>query len=261
MRRPYIQLLFIMVLTFVLTSCITTHETNYMQAPKNFIPAYKDTVSYKDYRLKSGDKLFIQVYSLDEKTNALFNGSTNGSMQMMSGGSGDGMDLYSYIIDNEGSIQLPLIGSVILQGRTIREAKHILEEAIKPVLKINSVDVRMLSRYFSIVGNGKSGRFAFPRDKINIFQALALAGDLGLYADRSKIRILRETGSGTQIKVFDIRTENIVNSEFYYLEPNDVLFLQPMKQQFFGVSTLWTAISTLVTTYSIGFIFYKSFIQ
>jgi len=261
MRRPYIQLLIIMMLTFQFTSCITTHDTNYMQAPKNFIPAYKDTVSYSDYRLKPSDKLFIQVYSLDEQTNALFNGSSGSGMQMMSAGSGDGGDLYSYIVGKEGNIQLPVVGAVYVQGQTLREARKTLEDAIKPVLKINSVNVRMTGLYFSVVGNGKSGRFAFPREKINVFQALALAGDFGTYTDRSKIRILRETENGSMIETFDLRSADIVHSRFYYLEPNDVIFLQPMRKQFFGVTTFWTAISTLVTTYSIGFIFYKSFIE
>jgi polysaccharide export outer membrane protein len=197
---------------------------------------------------------------MDEKTNVLFNGTANVGMQMLSSNvSGEGSDLYTYIIDAQGMIQLPLVGPVLLKGKTIRESKKALEEAIKPILKINSVDVRMVGRYFSIIGSGKSGRFAFPREKVNIFQALALIGDFGFYTDRSKIRILRETENGTQIKTFDVRSADIIHSEFYYLEPNDVIFLQPMKSEFFGVTTFWTAVSTLVTTYSFGVIIFKTF--
>ena len=134
-------------------------------------------------------------------------------------------------------------------------------KSIEPILKINSVDVRMVGRYFSIVGSGKSGRFAFPREKVNIFQALAMIGDFSYYTDRSTIKILRETNKGNQIKVFDARSVDIMHSEFYYLEPNDVIFLQPMKSQFFGVSTFWTALSTVVTTYSFGVIIYKTFLE
>lgn len=261
MRRRFIQLLCITMLTVKFTSCITTHETNYMQTTKNFIPSYRDTVEYQDYRLRDGDKLFIQVYSIDEKTNALFNGSSNMSSQMMGGSGGESNDLYTYTIDKNGEIKLPLIGAVVLRGKTIREAKGHLEKSIEPILKINSVDVRMVGRYFSIVGSGKSGRFAFPREKVNIFQALAMIGDFSYYTDRSTIKILRETNKGNQIKVFDARSVDIMHSEFYYLEPNDVIFLQPMKSQFFGVSTFWTALSTVVTTYSFGVIIYKIFLE
>lgn len=262
MRKLLNQLWFIIVLTLQLTSCITTHQINYLQSPKNFIPAYKDTFSYHDYRLKEGDRLFVQVYSTDDKTNILFNGSGSSSSQMMAGsGSNENLDLYTYSIQTNGCIQFPIIGDVKVVGKTIRQTKELLESAIKPVLKVNSVDVRMVGRSFSIIGSGKSGRFPFPREKVNIYQALALAGDFGFYADRSKIRILRVTQKGNQIKTFDARSIDIINSEFYYLEPDDVIFLQPMKEQFFGVSTFWMAVSTLVTTFSFGILIYKSFIK
>lgn len=260
MRKTFIQLLFFIILALQLTSCITTHQINYLQPPKNFIPAYKDTFSYRDYRLKEGDRLSVQVYSMDEKTNTLFNGSGSSGSQMATGtGSNDNLDLYTYLVQPNGCIEFPIIGEVQVKGKTVRETKEIIENAIKPLLKINSVDVRMIGRTFSIIGSGKAGRFAFPREKVNIYQALALAGDVGFFADKSKIRILRVTDKGNQIKTFDVRSVDIINSEFYYLEPDDVIFLQPMKQQFFGVSTFWMAVSTLVTTYSFGVILYKSF--
>ncbi len=84
--------------------------------------------------------------------------------------------------------------------------------------------MRIVSRTFSIIGAGKAGRYNFPREKVNVYQALAIAGDLGFYVDRSKIKILRETEKGVQIKTFDIRSIDVINSEFYYLEPNDIYF-------------------------------------
>jgi len=110
----------------------------------------------------------------------------------------------------------------------------------------------MVGRTFSIIGSGKSGRFSFPREKVNIYQALAMAGDLGLYTDRSKIKILRVTEKGNVIKIFDVRNVNIINSEFYYLEPDDIIFLQPLNQQFFRATTFWTTLSTVITTVSLG---------
>lgn len=271
MRKSLFKILFILSLALELTSCVTTHQINYMQPPKDFVQAYKDTVSYKDYHLKEGDKLYIQVYSIDEKSNVLFNGSRNSSQQTMtnSSGSSDNLDLYTYTIQLNGCVKLPIVGEVNIKGKTLREAKELLENKISPIISndssalgsVCSVDLRMIGRYFNIIGAGKSGRFSFPREKVNIFQAIAMSGDFGFYANRSKIKIIRETGTGTEIKVFDARSEDIIHSEFYYLEPNDVIVLEPLKQQFFGVSTFWTALSTVVATYSFGVIIYKSFIQ
>ena len=261
MRNPFLLLLPFILLALQFTSCITTRDTNYLQAPKDIIPAYKDSIPYHDYRLKEGDKLFIQVYSTDDKTNALFNGgSGNMGQQMMSGGgSGENMDLYTSIVRPNGTVLLPLIGEVALEGKTLREAKVVLEESIKPILPVNSVDIRIMGKFFSILGAGKSGRFAIPKDKINLYQALAMAGDFGFYANRSKVRIIRETKEGTKIKVFDARSIDIMHSEFYYIEPNDVIYIEPLIAQFFGVTTFWTAVSTVMTTFSFGLFVFNVF--
>lgn len=257
MQKSIVRTLVIMLFALQLTSCITTHQLNYLQAPKNFIPAYKDTVAYTDYVLKEGDRLYIQVYSIDDKTNVLFNGSGSSGYQLNSANS-DNQDLFTYIVLPDGNIHFPMVGDVLLKGKTIRETKALLQNEIKSILPVNSVDVRMVGRTFSIIGAGKSGKFEFPREKVNIFQALAMIGDVGFYTDRSKIKILRESDDGAKIKSFDLRSVDIINSEFYYLEPNDVIFLQPMKEQFYGVTTFWSALATLATTYSFGVIIYKT---
>jgi len=268
MRITIYRFLFLLVLTFQLSSCLTTRHINYLQEPKNFIPAYKDTFTYNEYKLKESDRLYIQVYSLDEKTNALFNGGGSmGGSQMVSAGGGNGannsggnLDLYTYVIGTNGCIDFPIVSEIKLIGNTIRESKEIIENAIKPVLKISSVDVHMVGRSFSVIGAGKSGKFPFPHEKVNIYQAIALAGDFGTFTDRSKIKILRETEKGTLIKTFDIRSIDIINSEFYYLEPDDVIFLQPLNQQFFGATSLWTTISTVITSISFGVGLYYLFV-
>jgi polysaccharide biosynthesis/export protein len=254
-------IIIIVLLSLILTSCVTTHDTSYLQSPKqsfSSVPSYKDTISYQDYRIRVGDKLNIQVYSTDDKTNSLFNSSLQGGMSIAASSSNDNIDLYIYIVDNNGSIHLPLVGDVKVLGKTVRESKYILEESIKPVLPLNSVDVRLIGRYFSVIGSGKSGRFPMLKEKVNVFQALAMFGDFGFYVDRKKIRIIRQTESGTIIKKFDIRSADIIHSEYYYIEPNDVIYVEPLTAQFFGVTTFWSAIGTVMTTFTFGVFLYKS---
>jgi len=251
MHKSIIQLLFVFLLIIGLTSCITTRQTNYLQAPKSFGHNYKDTVSYQDYHLKESDRIFIQVYSTDLKTSALFNGTGNMGAQMSIGGAaGESSDLYSYLVQSNGNIQFPIVGEIPVIGKTLRETKNVIEEAIKPILKINSVDVRLVGKSFSVIGSGKSGRIPMQKEKVNIFEALVLAGDVGFYTNRSKVKILRQNQNGTQIKTFDIRGTDIINSDFYYIEPDDVVFLEPMNAQFFGITTFWGAVSTVIATVS-----------
>jgi polysaccharide export outer membrane protein len=122
------------------------------------------------------------------------------------------------------------------------------------------VEIKIAERYFSIIGNSGNGLIQIPKEKINIFQALAMAGDIGLYGDKSKIRILRETANGTVIKTFDVRSADIINSEYFYVEPNDVIYVQNLDEQFFSVTNLPGLFSTIVSTFSFGVFIYNLFV-
>jgi polysaccharide export outer membrane protein len=240
----------------LLSSCVTSKTINYLQQPGFHIPAYKDSISFTDYRLRVGDRIFVRIYSTDDMTNALFNAGMGGNAGSMGGGGGS--DLYTYLVEENGSITFPMIGDVPVVGKTIREATIILEKAIEPLFKFSSVELRVLNRSFSVIGNGNSAFVNMPQEKINIFKALALAGDVGMFDDRSRVRVLRETENGVQIKMFDLRSIDLLHSEYFYIEPNDVIYIQPLNEQFFRITTLPALISTVVTTFSFGILIYDS---
>jgi len=81
---------------------------------------------------------------------------------------------------------------------------------------------------------------------------------VGMYDDRSKVRVLRETANGVQIKTFDLRSADLIRSEFFYIEPNDVIYIQPLNEQFFRISNLPSLITTVVSTFSFGVLIYDS---
>lgn len=228
-----------------------------MQPPGFNIPAYKDSLSFEDYKLRVGDRITMKIYSTDDKTNAFFNNST-GNSSMLSG-TGGVMDLNTYLVENNGSVNLPMIGEVQLVGQTTREATSTLEKAIESLFKFSTVEIRVVNRNFSIIGNGKASYITIPQEKINIFKALAMAGDLGIYADRSKVRVLRETDNGVQIKTFDLRSSDIIHSEFFYIEPNDVIYIQTINERFFSITNLPGLVSTTVSTISFGVILYDTY--
>jgi len=233
-----------------LSSCITSGKINYMQSPGFNIPAYKDSISFEDYRLRVGDRIFVKVYSTDNQTNALFNGTGNNTQSMISGGGAS--DLYTYAVERDGSINFPMIGAIPMSGKTVREATITLEKSIEPLFRFSTVELRVINRNFSVLGSGRSAYFALPQEKINIFKALAMAGDVGIYSDRSRVRILRETDKGPIIKQFDLRSADIIHSEFYYIESNDVIYIQPLNEQFFSITNFTGLISTVVSTFSFG---------
>ena len=262
MRKSIIQSLIFTLLVFLLASCMTPRRLNYLQSSKYIHFDYADSVPYSDYKLKQGDKLFIRLITPNEKLSTMFNGggAGGGSQMMMTGNSSGGAsDLYTYLIKSNGAVSLPIVGDVQLEGLTMREAKHALVAALKSESSLVSVNIYMSNRSFSVIGAGSSGNISFMKDKINIFEAVALMGDFGFYADRSKIKILRELPNGETItKTFDVRGVEILHSEFYYIEPNDVIFIQPLNEKFFGINSFWTAVSFVTSTFSFGLFLYST---
>lgn len=255
-----------LLLPIALTSCVTARRVNYMQAPDRKIPAYTDTLQYEDYTLRKDDRLYIYVYSLDESISKMYNAGSNASYmrQQMSSGGGSmygSYDLYTYLVDEEGNIEFPTLGKLQVLGKTTREVQYMLEDELATLLKdmpgykTISVEVQMMQRSFSIIGM-KSGRFNITKEKTTIFEALAMAGDIGEYGDKAQLKIVREKNGETTIKTFDVRSEDIINSEFYYVEPNDIIYIRRFNGYSFGINHVSAAIGVVSSTISLGVFVY-----
>lgn len=258
MRKSFLLLLLPL---FMMASCVTSRRVNLMQeAGKHGIPEYADTLSYEDYQLRIGDRMYIYVYSVDERINKMFNVSGTGisSHMMRQNTSGTGYDLYTYKVKENGNITFPMVGEIPVRGLTTREVKRLLEDELSGFVKnygdyqMISVEVNIVSRRFSVISDRGSGTFSIPKEKVTIFEALAMAGDIGDFGDRSKVRIVREKEGVTDVKVFDVRSGDIINSEYYYIEPNDVIYIQRIKGQSFGINSVTTSISVVATSLAFG---------
>ena len=257
-----IKKLLIILLPLLLASCVTSNKVNLMQeAGKHKIPSYADTLSYEDYQVRVGDRMYIYVYSIDERVSQMFNSSGHGinASQMRQNNMGGSYDLYTYLVLEDGTIDYPMVGKVPVRGKTTREIKLLLEKELAGYIassyteyQVVSVEVNIVRRSFSVISDHGSGTFTIQKEKVTIYEALAMAGDIGDFGDRSQVRIIRETEGKTQIKVFDIRSKDIINSEFYYIEPNDVIYIQRIKGQSFGINSVTTTISVAATTLAFG---------
>lgn len=262
--RKLRYILFFAIVSYMLSSCVTARKVNYMQEPDKYIPHYADTLSFEDYELRIGDRLYVYVYSLDEKVTAMYNaGGSNASTMryQMNGSSGGSYDLYTYLIDDDGNINFPTIGKVYVRGMTTREVKHKLEEELSALLKeipgysTVSVEVNIVNRSFSIIG-AQSGRYMINKEKMTIFEALAMAGDLNEFNSRKEIKLVREKEGVTTIKTFDARSKDLVNSEYYYIEPNDIIYIRQIPGYSFGINSASTVLGVTATTISFGVLIY-----
>lgn len=261
------KIAYLAIVGFILASCVTARKVNYMQEPDKHIPTYADTLSFEDYQLRIGDRIYIYVYSLDENIQKMYNagGGANSAymrQQMMNNSMYGSQELYTYLVDEEGDITFPTIGKIYVQGKTTREVKYKLEEELSKLLKelpgynTISVEVHIVNRSFSIIG-AQSGRYPINKEKMTIFEALAMAGDLGEFNSRKEIKLVREKNGVTTIKTFDARTKDIVNSEYYYIEPNDIIYIRQIPGYSFGINHVTTVIGVTAATISFGVFIYS----
>ena len=263
--RKFKYILFFAIVGFALSSCVTARKVNYMQKPDKEIPSYADTLSFEDYELRIGDRLYVHVYSLNEEVMKMYNaGGSNAStmrQQMNQGSMGGSYDLYTYLVHEDGNIDFPTIGKVFVQGKTTREVRKELEKRLGTLLQelpgysTISVEVNVVNRSFSIIG-AQSGRYMINKEKMTIFEALAMAGDMKEFNSRKEVKLVRERNGITTIKTFDARTEDLVNSEYYYIEPNDIIYIREMPGYSFGINHVTTVIGVTASTLSFGILIY-----
>lgn len=260
------KIILISVLAIAMMSCVTSKKVNYMQEPDKKIPAYADTLTFEDYQLREGDRIYVYVYSLNEEIMKIYNASGSNSsymrgQQQQYENEYGSYELYSYLVDENGNIQFPTIGDVQVLGLTTREVKLKLEDELSKLLQATpgyqmiSVEVNVVRRMYSIIGE-QSGRYSITKEKMTIFEALAQAGDINEFGDKSQIKLIREKNGETIIKTFDVRSKDIINSEFYYIEPNDIIYIRKIKGQSFRINSAGTAVGVVAATISFGVFIY-----
>lgn len=244
------------LILFLLNGCVTNKKTTYLQ--EYDISMYQsDSIFEETYRLQTSDNIFIKVITPESRYAEMFNTIPVASPTTST--TEQSMDLVSYVIYDDGTVDLPYMGPIQVGGLTLAEAKVILEEAFSDYVDEVSVTVKLVNYYISILGEvTMPGRYPVYKQHLNIFQALAMAGDIDDFGNRYTVKIIRPTPEGSVIKEFDITDRSLVDSEFYYIMPNDVIYVEPMKGKFFAMSQFPYAL--LLTTVSTT-ILILSFIQ
>jgi polysaccharide export outer membrane protein len=169
------------------------------------------------------DYLYIKIFSLDEKTNNIFNER----------GYNIENELISYAVDDGGNITLPFIGEISVKDLTINQAREKVEKSLNVYLNNVSVIVRFVSNKVTVLGEvANPGQHPFYDEKVTVFQALGFAGGASDYGDLSRVTLVREKDNVIKYYYLDLTKKNIASSEYYYLLPNDVLIINPIKAKY-----------------------------
>ena len=227
-----------------LTSCVTNKKLTYLQYEGIGNGIVKPPAPL-EYTIMPYDNLFIRVVTPDPQWSAMFNTLPVASYSITV--TEQSADIISYPVDGEGYIQLPYAGKIKVGGKTL---EMITDEVGKGYVADAAVTVKMVNNYVSLIGEvQRPGRYPIYKDRMNLFQALAMAGDLNEFSNRQKIQIIRQTAEGTMVREFSLTDRSIMDSEFYYVMPNDVIYAKPMKGRFFHMDAFPYAVllSTLTT--------------
>ena len=239
----------------LVTSCVTPRKTHYLQEPDNYVPSYPEYHTPADYNIQKSDELNIRVITLDPESQKIFNTSSSSSNTSLSSSY---RGLYTYTVYDDGTIDFPYIGAIEVAGLTTRQIKHKIEDALKEYVKDCSVEVRLVNNYFNLITEQSASRHQLTKEKMSIFEALAVGGDLSKYSDRKRVKVIRQMPTGnTEIKEFDVRSKDILESEYYYIQPNDLIYVRAFDGQFFRVDSFLTAIGITSSTISFGLLIYQ----
>jgi len=243
------NLIIVGTILLVISGCVSQRDLEYLQSKDNNINSFKEA-DLQDYKLKPNDELYITVTSLDEVNTNVFTNA--GSSQNMNLGSLQpyGASLMSYSINKEGYLFLPVIGTVFVKDKTLSQVSAMLKDSLTNVLSQPQVSVKLVNRYISVLGQVRNpGHFAYAQEKLTIYDALGLAGDMTTYANRKEVLLTRnEAGKNIMIRI-DLTQPEILETNYYYLRPNDMIYVKPMKKRIWGMEQFPYAIilSTITT--------------
>ena len=227
-----------------------------------------DSVNYDrsqylyDAKIMPKDELTISVNTTNPEVSLPFNLLMQNAYQQGRTLSTTGGTLMPYLVDTEGSINFPIIGRLQVAGLTKRQCERMIQDKIRPYLAESEnpiVTVRMSSYSISVLGEvARPGSYMVSREEINVLEALAQAGDLTIYGVRDRVKLIRKNASGRkEIHTLNLNDANIVNSPYFYLQQNDIVYVEPNKvkaqnSSVGSMTTLWfSATSILISLTSL----------
>ena len=244
------------IILILFSGCVTQSDIEYLQKSDRSPKSFKEA-DIPDYRLKPKDELYIQITSLDEVSSNVFNSS--GNQQMSNSGSIQpyGASLVSYTINADGILTLPIIGNIIVKDKTLAQVRDMIKDSLANILNQPSVSVKLVNRYISVLGEVRNpGHFSYSQENLSVFDALGLAGDLTKYSDRKEITLARNENGINMLVNIDLTRPDILESKYYYIRPNDMLYVKPLKKRIWGLSEfpfsiLLSTISTALLIYTV----------
>lgn len=247
------SLILLLLVFSSLTSCISTKRLTYLAedkgAPKDSLISIQQM--QPPYRVQINDLLSIRVKALDQELTSMFNPIGDGENSKATTEENAYFD--GFLVNRHGKIRIPTIGEVKVLGLTLEEIRSKLEEKLlNDYFKSEAnifITVKLAGLRYTTLGEIGTGSQVIYKEQVSIMEAIANAGDITIYGDRRNVKILRQYPEGQRIHRVDLTKISAVNSPFYYIQPNDLIIVDPLPQKSFGIGE--TGFGTLATVFSV----------
>jgi polysaccharide export outer membrane protein len=225
-----LTLLLLGCLALFSTSCISLKKSELIQPIS--IPDYSSEFvndQRDSYRINVGDNLYMKVYSSDIKTSKFFRTDFPELMN------DSYIYLNSYKVDEQGYVKYSFIDKVMVKGLSIEEAQTAVQTAVEEYFEDVTVQIKLVNFSISIIGEVNSpGTFNIDREQITILQAISMAGGLKEFAKADEVRLVRKSPNGTVVKTLDLTDNKLLESEYFFLLPDDVVYVTPRSSKSFA---------------------------
>ncbi len=232
MQKKYLLLMSLIIVMSII-SCRSKKDLVYLQDVEAEILTPEFGTKIPDYRIKTNDNLFVSIKSLNPEVNQLYNpaqstGGQQGSQQLYSQQSDQYLN--GYLVDSNGNISLPILGNVGIAGLTQAEAQAKVQERANEYLKDASVRVKLLNYKVSVMGEVRTpGVYYNYNSSLTVLEAISMANGITEYAKINRVLVMRTTEDKSQMYRLDLTKKNFLKSEAFFLQPNDVVYVEPHK--------------------------------
>ena len=241
-----------LLMAVLFASCVPQKKMLYLKEAQ--MAAENQSINYVNertlnYRLQPGDNLYIRfINTVDERTASALTGDYAGRTTVSSDAA---IYLQSYTLDEEGRIELPLVGKIELLNLTVDEAKDRLQTALDKYINQTTIIVKLSNFNLTVLGEvTRPGMYKVYQSQINLFEAISLAGNMTNFANKGDVKIIRQTDNGSEILTVDMGVADILSSPYYYLKPNDIIYVEPLKIKQWGFTTF--PYSTVISIVSLA---------
>lgn len=254
--------IFLITVLFLLSiSCRSSKEFTLFQDLQKNQNIGRVSNKVPEYKIQPYDNLYINIKTMDSEVNRLFDANettstySSGTMQMY----GDYVSQYinGYQVDSLGTVTLPILGDIPVVGLTLNQIEHRIQQKSLEFLKDASIKVKLLSFKINVSGEvNNPGIYYSYNEKLNILEAISMADGVTENAQLNKAVLIREISNGTRTYNIDLTSKNLLTSEVYFLQPNDLIYIKPGKNKQVELnatsySLFLTTITTLLLVYNI----------